>query len=359
LKGMCTADNSSMYVFALNLNYDPATKPEIIELDTLLRGDGKKPAPFRRHARLWHECDYAEVAGRRGRPPVDSVRAQILQNYSELLTRDDIDPTMEMNALLRLPHRGMQVHNEYTIFAHFYHLHDMLRHVEKTRWYVDQDTGIRGALLTAFREEIKQGRCEAFFVQVNRGMTEKNRLGAIHAGRVLVDKMAARPGNADKTEQELRRLVVKKALARLEQLGPWKDPWLKHPVPSKNEPEKWICHLTERLGFCTDDDHLAALYDLASAKGTDQFFMQIRRRFSLLERMLNRASQSERVWNIYSPYNPVVIQRMLNIYRVFYNFSKVGKGKKTPAMRLGLASAPVDVVRILNHRPRVSGARTT
>lgn len=354
LKGICTADNRSRYVFAMNLNYDPAPKPEIVELETLLRRDDKKPAPFRRHARLWLESDYNEVAHRRARPPVDTLRRQIEQNYEELINRDDIDPAMEMNDLLRLPHRGMQVHNEYTIFAHFHHLRDMLGHVGKTRWYIDQDSGIRGAILSAFREEIVQGRCEIFFVQVDRNKSEKDRLKAVNAGRIRLEAMASQPGNENKKEDELRRLVVKEALAKMEELGPWKDRWLEHPVPSKGEPEKWICHLTAPLNSWTDDDHLAALYDLASPASTDQFFMQIRRRFSLLERMLNRAGQGDRVWNIYSPYNPIVIQRLLNIYRVFYNFSKPGKDGKTPAMRLGLSPGPVDVVRIINHRPAVS-----
>jgi transposase-like protein len=357
LRAIGTADNQSRYVFAMNLNYDPDARPEIVELEHLLRRDDKKPPPFRRHARLWIESDYELAARRRVPPPVGDMRLQILQNYDELQRREDIDPAMEMSNLLRLPHRGMQVHNEYTIFGHFHHLREMLAHVGKTRWHVDQDSGIRGAVMTAFRDEIKQGRCDVFFLQVDRNKTERQRLTAINAGRLLLEEMASRPGNATKDETELRRLVVKEALGKMEDLGPWKDRWLKHPVPSKGEPEKWICHLTGPLGFYAgDDDHLAALYDLATATGIDQFFMQIRRRFSLLERMLNRAGKGERVWNIYSPYNPAVIQRMLNIYRVFYNFSKRGDDKKTPAMRLGLASGPVDIVRIINYRPETISA---
>jgi hypothetical protein len=52
----------------------------------------------------------------------------------------------------------------------------------------------------------------------------------------------------------------------------------------------------------------------------------------------------------YSPYNPVVIQRLLNIYRVFYNYAKRGDDKKTTAMRIGLAVGPVDIGRIINFR---------
>jgi hypothetical protein len=64
---------------------------------------------------------------------------------------------------------------------------------------------------------------------------------------------------------------------------------------------------------------------MASLRGIEQFFMQVRRRYSLLERTLNSASRVDRIWNIYSPYNPVVIQRLLNIYRVFLQLCQEGR----------------------------------
>ena len=46
-----------------------------------------------------------------------------------------------------------------------------------------------------------------------------------------------------------------------------------------------------------------------------------------------------------------MIQRLLNIYRIFYNYAKKGDDQKTPAMRLGLAAGPVDIGRIISFRP--------
>jgi hypothetical protein len=45
LQGIASADNHSRYVFAMNLNYDPDAKPEIIELESLLRREDKKLSP--------------------------------------------------------------------------------------------------------------------------------------------------------------------------------------------------------------------------------------------------------------------------------------------------------------------------
>jgi len=37
------------------------------------------------------------------------------------------------------------------------------------------------------------------------------------------------------------------------------------------------------------------------------------------------------------PYKPAMVGKLLDIFRVFYNFVEVGRDKQTPAMRLGLA----------------------
>jgi len=45
--------------------------------------------------------------------------------------------------------------------------------------------------------------------------------------------------------------------------------------------------------------------------------------------------------------NPTIIIKMLDIFRVFYNFVEAGKDKETPAMRLGLAKSKVDMENII------------
>jgi len=69
--------------------------------------------------------------------------------------------------------------------------------------------------------------------------------------------------------------------------------------------------------------------------------MQVRRRLSLLERPIKTASKTGRTWHGYSPYNPSVISKLLDIFRVYYNYCLAGKDKNTPAMRVGLAKGKV------------------
>ena len=44
----------------------------------------------------------------------------------------------------------------------------------------------------------------------------------------------------------------------------------------------------------------------------------------------------------YAPYNPVQVQKLLDIFRTVHNYVLLGsKDKKSPAMRLGLAKGTV------------------
>src|SRR5512136_340377 len=74
-----------------------------------------------------------------------------------------------------------------------------------------------------------------------------------------------------------------------------------------------------------DEDHLAWLYNKASLHAIDRFFMQVRRRLSLLERPISSSASLGRSWFGYGPYKPVVVGKLLHIFRVFYNFVEVGK----------------------------------
>ena len=78
----------------------------------------------------------------------------------------------------------------------------------------------------------------------------------------------------------------------------------------------------------------------------DRFFMQIRSRLSYLVRPPSTAS-TRRLWFGNSAYNPEMIVKVLDIFRVYYNYVLVGSDKKTPAMRLGLAKGVIRIEDIL------------
>ena len=139
-------------------------------------------------------------------------------------------------------------------------------------------------------------------------------------------------------KDRVRLRLLKEAMRQARQIGPWLDRWIKHPLPTMSEAEKQFCCLTPIDHY--EEDHLARVLNRASLHGIDRFFMQLRRRVSLAERPIATASRRFRKWYGYSPYDPNVLAQLLEIYRIFYNYIAIGRDKKTPAMRLGLASAP-------------------
>jgi hypothetical protein len=139
---------------------------------------------------------------------------------------------------------------------------------------------------------------------------------------------------------------------RAESLGFPDDFWLEHPIPNKSETAKKICWLTNP-GTCSEE-HMARLYLRASLHPIDRFFMVVRRRLSFAERAYASANQAGKKWYGYNAYRPDNLAKLLEIFRVFYNYCIVGKDKQTPAVRLGLARGPVAPEDILYFEPNLS-----
>ncbi len=202
---------------------------------------------------------------------------------------------------------------------------------------------MRAACLAAFQPEIKARRADAFYVRIAKDLTVSQKRNAVAASRATFEE--ARQANPALSDMAVKTLLIKACIAKRVAHGKWQDKWLTHPFPSMSEPEKAVCYLTDFGDY--DSNHLARLYDKASLYGIDSFFMQVRRRLSILERPIATASSNYRMWYGYSAYNPATIIKLLGIYRVFYNYCLCGKDKQTPAMRLGLAKGLVSLEDII------------
>ena len=237
----------------------------------------------------------------------------------------------------------MQVHSDYTMYGHFFHLHKLLGNVDKVRFFLDQDSGIRAACLSALQKEISNRSCDAFYVRLNKNLTVDEKRHVLADSRK--EFKAVQKQYPDLSENEIKLMLIKQRMASMAEIGKWKDKWLLHPFPNMSEPEKAICYLTDYGDY--DEDHQAWLYNKASMHGIDCFFMQVRRRLSLLERPISSASSTARRWFGYSAYNPESIIKLLDILRVYYNYCLAGKDKQTPAMRIGLAKGVVPLEDII------------
>ena len=269
---------------------------------------------------------------------------QIIQTYKNAAARADVEAYDLPAECTQFPVKGMQVHAEYTLYGHFYFLNDLFKHVGKLRFYLDQESGIRAACLSAFMDRILNRECDAFFVSINKTMTNDQKQKAMRDVRYEVAGLGKK--YHDKLHfGTLRRMLIVRAIKKGQPIGPYRDIWVDVLSRLKSEPEKKVCHLTDFNDY--DDDHLAALMDKASLHGIDRFFAQIRDSLSLLSRAPNSASNTGRKWYQRNAYNPEVVAMLLDIFRVNFNYLEVGKDKKTPAMRLGLAKGLVRQTEIL------------
>lgn len=346
LHAVGTADNVTGYVFGLHLNYDPALDAVAVERAALAAGDAQAKVPFRRYARCWLDADYqAALKARSGGKPAGSadLPSAIAATYAAAAQRADVEVAETAGAGRRLPTRGVQIHAEYTLYGHFFFLRELFGGVERLRFFLDQDSGMRAACLAAFQPEIKARTADAFYVRIAKELTVSQKRAALAASRARF--VAAQQAHPSLTDGALQVLLIKAALAQMATLGKWRDRWLTDPFPSMSEPGKAVCYLTDCSDY--DPDHLARLYHKASLHGIDRFFMQVRRRLSVLERPISTASKAGATWYGYSAYNPQTIVKLLGSFRVFYNYCLAGKDGKTPAMRLGLAKGTVSLEDII------------
>jgi len=350
LTAVGSADNATRYVFGMHLNFDPDAEADAIEHEASALNNPEVQKPFRRHARLWLASDYAE-AQRKGKNALSgtdgTLSGAVAARYKDAASRSDVEVFEEPGRTTQLPKTGMQVHAEYTLYGHCFLLRDLSKGAEEVRLFLDQDSGMRAAVLGAFAERMADRTADAFYVRINKDMTVDERKHALKASRERFHVLEEEHPELDR--QALQLFVIKEALANMSIIGHWKDRWLTHPFPSMSEPEKAVCYLTDYDDYA--EDHLAWLYNKASLRAIDAFFMQVRRRLSLLERPIATASNNRRVWHGYSAYNPRSIVKLLEMFRVFYNYVLVGRDKQTPAMRLGLAKGRVSLEDIVYFQP--------
>lgn len=367
LQAIATADLKTGYVFGMDLNFDPSLNLEEVEAEAVALGDPPKTQAFRRFARLWLQGDYANAVaesaerkaakkGSRAAYKPDQLAADIQEQYEDAVARDDVEEVVILNKDEKLPTTGVEVRDQYTVYAHFLMLERLIGHASKVRCYLDQDSGFRAGFMAAFHRQIKERRADAWFVRVMKESTIDQKDAAVSkAKKRLRAMMAAHPG---RSEHEVEVLMVLEEMARMAPMGRWDDRWLTHPVPSKAEPDKRLCWLTDIDAPAQDAApreeqtlHAARLYLKGSLHAVDRFFMQVRRSVRLAERPIASATTERRTWHGYAAYQPKNLAMMLTIFKVAYNYCLTDSKGLTPAMKLGLAKGPVALEDVLYFSP--------
>jgi len=354
LTAVASADNRSGYVFGMNVNFEPDVDLERLEALAIVAGDFDKREPsFRRYARYWTTPDYdlAKTQDPKrvhpARSDTGSVTQDIRDGYKEMAAIPDPEAKERAPETTKLPPEGAQLHFEYTVHAHFRLLKKMLGDVGKIRFFTDQDDTLRAGCISTFVEEMRQGRVDAFFVKIDKGLNVDQRRQLALESKKKFDELRIAWGQPEMSSWRIRVKLLEEAIMKPARFFSPRDRWVIYPESTMAEPLKAICWLTDRIDCSVPVRQMAFVYARASLHVIDRYFMQIRRLLMALERPIHTPSNDGRVWRGYSPYDPARIQQLLDIHRAYYNFVKVGKDGKTPAMRLGLARGPVRLEDIL------------
>lgn len=375
---IASADQDTGYVYGAHLNFD-ATMDEADVLKDLVRfGDSRLDQPFRRYARVWLEQDYKDASKRAdskrnrraksalaaAKSLVEKLEANVEQRYEEAVERDTIDDGEEPSLNARPPTKGMLLHEQVVMNAHMQFVSRLLHRADKLRFYLDQESGLRAAFMSALTGRVLSGTADAFYVQIMKEATVDQKRGLV--GRSIKAFKKACEQHPELTEDEVKVLLVRQELERIREIGKWNDKWLRHPIAYMREPAKLVCWLTDIDPPSTDVaerenqlNRAARLYLRATLTEVDRFFMQLRRGLTMAERGVVSASADRRLWFGKNAYNPGVLAKLVEIFRVHFNYCEVGEDGKTPAMRMGLARGKVAEEDILYFVPSPVPRRRT
>jgi hypothetical protein len=348
--GIACAEKFSGYIFGHHLNYDSSLNSADIEEEAKALYNPKEKPVFRRYARLWVSEDKPPPA--KGTPEKipnnPSIITNVKRKYAETVVRADVDVPQEVMDLRKKLNKGMLVHSEYTLYAHFLYLKNLLGGAEKLIFYMDQESGIRAACFSAFHQDILDKRVEAFYVTLDKKLTiDQKRALVTKSGYSVEDFISDRPELKEVSKFGVRSLFMENILTKRVVVGPWKDEWLEHPFPDMGEPKKAVCWLTDIGDKAYTNFELGKLFLRASLHPIDRYFALLRRKTSLLERPISTASSGGCKWFAYNPYQPKVVEKLIEVYRVYFNYVKKGDDGLTPAMRLGVAKVPIKLEKIL------------
>lgn len=350
-----SADNLSGFVFGLDMAYDPTITDHWGYFKELLEGgEFDQPIPHRQSARYrmreflsMAHAAYVDANGRANPEP------EAIDRLVEILQRETAAEDLDE---FRPPKAGLLVNKTYTAMAHVKRLHDILPERAMLKIYGDEDGSTVAAVLSVMKNRVQAGRLGLALVSVNKTMTidEKKRLLSESEVAFAAFQAATGPywSQVAARRAYIERMSIPERRRHLPSLT-----FYRLPLQTMYEPEKAVAIVHSPYGDPHQPD--ARLLDYASLHAIDSFFMFLRSRVQFATRP-NMPSQRQRLWYPKLPYRPDMLQKVLDIARIHYNFvarreRSLGKfyfnetdgEKRTPAQRLGLAQGPVELKKII------------
>ena len=352
LTSCCSVDAGSRFILELDVNHDPRFDPFDVNHESAERGDMTRKEAFRKYARFWlagDEMRSGRTGQRRmGREAAEQAVGDIQDAFRAAHVYADVAEMEIVPGQGPLPdhmlRNGMLVKTGYRTLGHMFVLREILKGagVERLQVSLDQHLSTIASFMCAFREQVANGGAHGFLVRYVKDcpIDERDRLYKEAMRRMR--RFARARGFEGLDHEELGFEMLRAGLRS----GLPEGGWLRHPVPTAQEPEKEVRWITESPDMDLDD--MARLYLDSSLARVDNVFQLTRRFMSALERPFYTPSGGwNQVWYGYAPYNPDNVRKYLDIFRVVNNFIHTGKDGMTPAMRLGFVKHPLEYADVL------------
>jgi hypothetical protein len=318
------------YVLACHPQLDSRFDTNDIQQAVVECGDLEKKPAFREYARLWNYEDYAS--------------ALQLDSTTFAPIREDQDGPEHMTTDRQLPDQGAMVHIDYLAFGHFMYLHYLLgRNTGRVHFCLDADPGLANACLATWKEKFFADQLDVAIMTCDKAATIDEKNAAVAKAIQLKEEAEEAYPGLPPFRAWLQFFLDNSTISYYRGLERGKflrSNDISYPFIKKSEPGKQVRFLTDNGE--RDARSIAARFHYTSLHQVDRFFMQIRRSIAGLERAPQYPRRASRKWYLYGFYSPEMVEKMLTIFRTYFNFiARGGQDGQTPAMRLGLAKGPV------------------
>lgn len=226
-------------------------------------------------------------------PKPQALLARIDAIYREVMSRPNLEDPLSDKARLNYPTKGCLIRPQYTVYAHYMHLQEMLEDNEELAIYMPQEPLLRSACISVFRERVKNKTIHPVYVETDPDWEHGQTAGKID-------------------------IVL---------MGWWRDRWA---FTRHGDISKGICHLGG------EKDNEAKWLAIAHHDVITDYQQRFQDQFSQL---INEPRRKLR---------PGGLLPLMDIYRAWHNLCHQDKSGLTPAQKVGLISAPLTLEQLLS-----------
>lgn len=340
IKAVCTADTETGFVYRYDIGIDERSNAEQIHEESINHGDVDVSPVFRQYPHLFLPSDMSME--RRINGYIEQERLKLIKSnplitevelaYADAQLRPDVDlPSFHLTHGTGLPDDCLLIREDYQLYAHYIALSYSIPDDVEVINFSDQESGLRSAFMSAFKDKVKNKLAHLFYIRYQKGAVREEREAAETRTQNRIKQVMDLHGCG---RYEAKHRLCLNALDKCTRpIGKWNDLWAEHPLESMTEVRKAFSHQTYHPG--QNNQKIAHHLIRASLHSVDNLFMRARRRVSQFERGVPTASSDRRIWYGRSFYRPDMVKKTALILTTYLNYCKTDT-VKTPAERLGM-----------------------